>query len=42
MQALKLSAARIVLNQVDTLSDPAIADRFEAALNRPIIATSLK
>ena len=42
MQALGLSTARIILNQVDTLSDPAMADRFEAALDRPLIATSLK
>lgn len=42
MQALGLSTARIMLNQVDTLSDPTTADRFEAALGRPLIATSLK
>ena len=42
LHALNLSTARIVLNQADTLADPAMADRFEAALNRPIIATSLK
>lgn len=42
LRALDLNNARIVLNQVDTLADPAMADRFEAALNRPIIATSLK
>lgn len=42
MQALKLGTARIMLNQVDTLSDPAVAGRFEAALGRPIVATSLK
>ena len=42
MQALKLSTARVMLNQVDTLSDPMMADRFEAALGRPLIATSLK
>ena len=42
MQALKLGTARAMLNQVDTLSDPTMADRFEAALNRPLIATSLK
>ena len=40
--ALELSAARIMLNQVDTLADPTMANRFEAALGRPIIATSLK
>ena len=42
MRMLNISTVRIVLNQVDTLTDPAMADRFEAALNRPIIATSLK
>ena len=42
MQALELSTARIMLNQVDTLSDPTMADRFEAALDRSIITTSLK
>lgn len=42
LQMLNLNTARIILNQVDTLADPTMADRFEAALNRPIIATSLK
>lgn len=42
LQMLSLNTARIMLNQVDTLADPTMADRFEAALNRPIIATSLK
>lgn len=42
MQALKLSTARVMLNQVDTLADPTMADYFEAALDRPIIATSLQ
>ena len=42
MQALKLSTARVMLNQVDTLSDPTMEDRFEAALDRLLIATSLK
>ena len=42
MQALKLGAARVMLNQVDTLADSTMADRFEAALDRPIVATSLK
>ena len=42
LQALKLGTARIVLNQADTLSDPAMAGRFEAALGRPIVASSLK
>lgn len=35
MQALGLSTARVMLNQADTLADPTMADRFEAALNRP-------
>lgn len=39
---LNLNTARIMLNQVDTLADPTAADRFQAALGRPIIATSLK
>lgn len=42
LHSLNLNNARIMLNQVDTLAGPAMADRFEAALNRPIIATSLK
>ena len=42
IQALGLSTARVMLNQVDTLSDPTMADRFEAALGRPVVATSLK
>ena len=42
MQALKLSTARVMLNQVDTLSDPAMAGRFEAALGRHVVASSLK
>ena len=42
MQALRLDDARVILNQVDTLSDPTMADRFEAALGRPIVASSLK
>ncbi len=42
MQALKLSTARVMLNQVDTFNDPTMADRFEAALDRLIVATSLK
>lgn len=42
MQALRLDAARVMLNQVDALSDPTIADRFEAALGRPVVATSLQ
>ena len=42
LQMLNLDNARIMLNQVDTLADPTMADRFEAALDRPLIATSLK
>lgn len=42
LQMLNLNDARIMLNQVDTLSDPTMADRFEAALGHPLIATSLK
>lgn len=42
MQALELSTARVVLNQVDTLRDPTMADRFEAALGRPVVVGSLK
>ena len=42
MRIPSLNNARIILNQADTLADPTMADRFEAALNRPIIATSLK
>lgn len=42
MQALRLDAARVMLNQVDALSDPTMADRFEVALGRPIVATSLQ
>ena len=42
MQALGLSTARVMLNQADTLAGPTMADRFEAALNRPLIATSLQ
>lgn len=42
LQMLNLNTAQIMLNQVDTLADPTMADRFQAALDRPIIATSLK
>ena len=42
MQMLNLNNARIMLNQVDTLADPTMADRFEAALGRLIVASSLK
>ena len=31
-----------MLNQVDTLADPTIADRFQAALGRPVVATNLR
>ena len=42
LRMLNLSNARIMLNQVDTLADPTMADRFEAALGRPVVATCLK
>ena len=42
LRMLNLNNARIMLSQVDTLSDPTMAGRFEAALGRPIIATCLK
>ena len=42
LRMLNLNNARIMLNQVDTLADPTMADRFETALGRPLIATSLK
>lgn len=42
LRMLNLSNARVMLNQVDKLSDPAMADRFEAALGRPVVASSLK
>lgn len=42
LQMLSLDAARVILNQVDTLADPTMTDRFEAALGRPVIATKLK
>lgn len=42
MQALGLSTARVMLNQVDTLSDPAMAGCFEATLGRYVVASSLK
>ena len=42
LQMLNLISARVMLNQVDTLSDPSTADRFEAALGRLIVASSLK
>ena len=42
LQMLNLNNARIMLNQADTLADPTMANRFEAALGRPVIATKLK
>lgn len=42
LQMLNLNNVHIMLNQVDTLADPTMADRFEAALGRPLIATSLQ
>lgn len=42
MQALGLSTARVMLNQVDTLSDPAMAGCFEATLGRHVVASSLQ
>lgn len=42
LRMLDLDNVRVMLNQVDKLSDPAMADRFEAALGRPLIATSLQ
>lgn len=42
LRMLNLNNARIMLNQVDTLSDPTMADRFEAALDHPVVASSLK
>ena len=42
LHVLGLEGARVVLNQVDMLSDPTMASRFEAALGHPIIATHLK
>ena len=42
LRMLNLNNARIMLNQVDTLADPTMADCFEAALGSPIVATSLQ
>ena len=42
LRMLSLNNARIMLNQVDTLADPTMADRFETALGRSVVATSLK
>lgn len=42
LQMLSLNNARVMLNQVNTLADPTMADRFETALGRSVVATSLK
>ena len=42
LRMLSLNNARVMLNQVDTLADPTMADRFETALGRSVVATSLK
>ena len=42
LRMLNLSNARIMLNQVDTLAGPTMADRFEAALGRSVVTSSLK
>lgn len=42
LHMLGLEGVRVVLNQVDTLSDPTMASRFEAALGHRPIATCLK
>lgn len=42
LRMLNLGTARVMLNQVDTLADSTIANHFEAALGRPVIATKLK
>ena len=42
LRMLNLSNARIMLNQVDTLADPTMADRFEAVLDRSVVTSSLK
>ncbi len=42
MQELKTQHRTRHAQPVDTLSDPTMADRFEAALGRPIVATSLQ
>ena len=42
LRMLNLSNARIMLNQVDTLADPTMADRFEAVLDRSVVASSPK
>lgn len=42
LRMLNLNNARVMLNQVDTLADPTMADRLETALGRSVVATSLK
>lgn len=42
LRMLNLSNARIMLNQVDTLAGPTMADRFEAVLDRSVVTSSLK
>ena len=42
LRMLDLDNVRVMLNQVDKLADPTMADRFEAALGRSVVATSLK
>lgn len=42
LRMLNLNNTRIMLNQVDALADPTMANRFEAALGRLVIAASLK
>ena len=42
IRVMELSTARVMLNQVDTLSDPTMADRFEAVLGRPVVASNLQ
>lgn len=42
LRMLNLNNARVMLNQVDTLADPTMADRLETALGRSVVATSFK
>ncbi len=42
LRMLSFNNARIMLNQVDTLADPTMADRFETALGRSVVTSSLK
>lgn len=42
LRMLSLNNVRVMLNQVDTLADPTMAGRFEAVLDRSVVATSLK